>query len=325
MDYRDNNQFQGVLLVDKPADENSFASIAKLRRLLGIKRIGHCGTLDPFATGLLPVCIGRATSAVNYMQDFDKEYEVEISFGARTNTQDCEGTITEKVDLLAAGWDLFTLSEQVRYRGAQLVGELEQEPPMFSAIKVAGKPLHYYARKGQEIERKKRKVHIYNVKPLNYDRWRIHCSKGTYIRSWVDYLGTEVGCLAHARKLRRLKCGPLRVDDERCVDLEELFLIFNSFGRDPLKMRTYLCESGLLISPVEIFKEWQCYDLDNSQARRIVHGQAITVQTDALPTDIILLYQGQLLAFAKANFISDRECEIKAGRVLLSADEVKLA
>ncbi len=327
--FIDNQYFQGVILVDKPIGENSFASIAKLRRLLGIKRIGHCGTLDPFASGLLPICIGRATGAVNYMQNFGKSYRVEITFGARTNTQDCDGEVTDCINLLDRGWDIATLSDQARRCGEELVGDIEQEPPMFSAVKIAGKPLHYYARKGQEVERKRRRVQIYRADALNYDTWEIHCSKGTYIRSWVDTLGEKIGCFAHAKALRRMSCGPLSIEDSRCVDLEQLFEVFNGFDRDPVKMQMYLLEKGLVLSLAEVFKNYPQIALNKNLSRKLSHGQTITVpidciQTNSIDRDIIAVYHGQrLLAFAKISKVIDtQQIKVRAERVLLAADEV---
>ena len=152
----------GIVLIHKPRGMTSFGVVSRLRKLTGIRRIGHCGTLDPFAEGLLPVCIGRATAAVRYMDGYDKSYRVVVRFGSATDTMDPEGQVTnqyrwEKGELEQMSADGFSRLKEIV---AQLVGEHQQTPPMFSAVKVSGKPLYRYAREGLTIERKTRRIVI---------------------------------------------------------------------------------------------------------------------------------------------------------------------
>ncbi len=285
-------EYSGILLVDKPVGETSFASIAKLRKLLGIKRIGHCGTLDPFADGLLPICVGRATATVQFMTEFSKTYEVTLKLGESTNTQDCEGEVLERVDWreFCQNLDLtsgLSFEQYIAQHVASLTGELWQEPPMHSAVKVDGKPLYYYARQGQEIERAKRKIMIYSAEITDISlpllTVRIHCSKGTYIRSWCDQLGRKLGCFAHAITLRRLACGGLSLSDKRCVQLEELFAVFEQFDREREKMKNYLRTHLLKVR--EVFKEQNTLELSTRQAKSLCHGQPVRLRSDQITSD----------------------------------------
>jgi tRNA pseudouridine55 synthase len=207
----------GILLVLKPPGMTSFDVIAWLRGITGIKKIGHAGTLDPAAVGLLPVCIGKATKTIGWLQDFDKSYRA----GIITNTQDQEGEILQrnKVELdkgeLLQTFDLF-------------IGEYEQLPPMHSAIKVNGKRLYELARQGVELHRKKRKVHISKLTLIDakLDRenpvvlFDVSCSKGTYIRTLCADIGQKIGCGAYMSFLIRTGVGPFSI--EKALTLEEI-------------------------------------------------------------------------------------------------------
>ena len=202
----------GILLIDKPAGLTSHAVVARLRKILDIKRIGHAGTLDPAATGLLVILVGSATKLFPYLSDLDKEYEGEVTIGVSTDTLDAEGNITAVKEVegeIAADEALISL-----------LGEREQAPPMFSAIKSAGKKLYELARKGIEIERRPRAIAVYDLKrisPVVYENGRARfsfytrVSKGTYIRTLSAEIGEKLGFPAHLSALRRLSVGSFSV------------------------------------------------------------------------------------------------------------------
>lgn len=196
----------GFILIDKPVGPTSFGIIARLRRITGIKKIGHAGTLDPAASGLLLCAIGReATREINRFVKMDKVYEAEIKLGAVSDTLDREGNISAEYSGKALG------KKEVQKAVRSFLGRQEQLPPMFSARKVGGKKLYELARQGIEIERPKNSIKIYKVKILKY-RWpdlkiSVDCSSGTYIRTIADDLGKKLGCGAYLAGLRRTRLG----------------------------------------------------------------------------------------------------------------------
>jgi tRNA pseudouridine55 synthase len=200
-----------MLLVDKPAGWTSFDVVAKLRGVLGVRKVGHAGTLDPMATGLLIVCTGARTKEMESFIGLDKEYDVEMTIGARTESFDAATPVLERRDISAI---TFADVEAV-LRG--LVGPQQQIPPMWSAVKVRGKALYRYARKGQTVERVTREIVIRSIEPGLMDlprvRFRLTCSKGTYVRSLVNTAGERLGCGAYVTALRRTRIGPYRIED----------------------------------------------------------------------------------------------------------------
>ncbi|MBU0674059.1 MAG: tRNA pseudouridine(55) synthase TruB [Proteobacteria bacterium] len=202
----------GVYLVDKPVGPSSFRMVQLVRRAIGIKKTGHAGTLDPFASGLLVICAGRpATKLISSLMGGPKEYEATVSLGVETDTQDTEGrvTATRPVEQFSR--------ETIETCLAGFVGEIAQTPPLYSALKHGGKPLYYYARKGIEIERQPRPVVIYGLECIDLGpTWftiRVRCGKGTYIRTLAADLGTALGCGAHLNSLRRTRSGFFSVDE----------------------------------------------------------------------------------------------------------------
>lgn len=201
----------GILIVDKPSDWTSHDVVGKLRGLLRERRIGHGGTLDPMATGVLPIFVGRATRAVEFCEAYDKEYIAALRLGLVTNTQDITGEILAR-RAVAVGPDAL---------GAVLprfTGEIDQLPPMYSAIKIGGKRLYELARKGVEVERKKRPIIIHELALLgraaNGDyRLRVRCSKGTYIRTLCHDIGAALGCGGVMSALTRTRVGPFHLED----------------------------------------------------------------------------------------------------------------
>jgi len=195
----------GAILIDKPAGPTSHDVVDAIRRQFGIKKVGHCGTLDPNATGLLIIVLGRGTKLSEKLMGDDKLYEGTVKFGEATDSYDADGEITETKPVSP-----LTL-EQLNEAAATFIGDLMQTPPMVSAIKIKGVPLYKLARKGIEVEREPRLVHIYNFRFITYEpplgQFCIGCTKGTYVRSIAHELGQKLGCGAHLAALRRIASG----------------------------------------------------------------------------------------------------------------------
>ena len=200
----------GFFNIMKPPGMTSAAVVAVMRRLTGEKRVGHAGTLDPEAAGVLPVMAGKAARLFDYLVDKEKEYEAVCAFGSSTDTQDATGTVLET-------GNCYPDIETVREKAQELVGDIIQRPSMYSAIKVGGKPLYVRARKGETVEVPERTVTIYGIdvigeEPDHAVRIRVRCGKGTYIRTLCDDLGKKCGCPAHMRSLVRTKSGAFTID-----------------------------------------------------------------------------------------------------------------
>jgi tRNA pseudouridine55 synthase len=212
----------GILVIEKASGLTSHDVVAKVRRLLKIKRVGHTGTLDPKVTGVLPVCLGKGTRMVEYLQELPKEYEAQLTIGTSTDTEDQTGIPVERKEVsgLAA-----TRIQQVLNSFA---GQIEQVPPMYSAVKINGKRLYQLAREGKEVERKPRAVTIYEIEMLDANvaivqptvNFRVRCSKGTYIRTLCVDIGKALGYPAHMSHLIRTATGPFQRKD--AVTLQEL-------------------------------------------------------------------------------------------------------
>lgn len=201
----------GLLLIDKPFGPSSHDVVGDIRRKFGFKKVGHGGTLDPYATGLLLILIGRGTSLSNQVMGCDKRYEGEILVGTETNTQDLEGEVVSELP-----YDLVTV-ERMREEAGKLTGDIYQVPPMASAIKKDGVPLYKLARKGETVERDPRLVHVYKFSITGYEapvgRFDIVCGKGTYIRTLCHDLGQALGCGACMKSLRRTRCGAFPIEE----------------------------------------------------------------------------------------------------------------
>ncbi|MBT8043695.1 MAG: tRNA pseudouridine(55) synthase TruB [Verrucomicrobiae bacterium] len=208
----------GVLLVDKEPDMTSHDAVAICRRQLKFKKIGHCGTLDPMATGLLMLVIGRATKIQDLLMSEDKEYKGTLTLGATTNSQDKEGEILEEKEVPP-----FT-NEEIDNAFSQYVGQFEQIPPMVSAIKKDGIPLYKLARKGKEVKRDPRPVYVtdYTIDRIALPEvdFTVNCSKGFYVRTYAHDIGQDLGCGAHLSALRRTRSGKFTVD--RAMTASEL-------------------------------------------------------------------------------------------------------
>jgi tRNA pseudouridine55 synthase len=204
-----------VLLVDKPRGWTSFDVVNKIRRGLRVRRAGHAGTLDPLATGLLIVCTGRRTRDVQQYMGLEKEYDAELELGATTPSYDAETEVSERKSIAGI------TEERVREVMRQFVGPQQQMPPLWSAVKVQGRRLYDYARKGEQVERQPREITISSITPegisLPRVRFTVVCSKGTYIRTLVHDVGERLGCGAYLTSLRRTRIGQYSIRDALTV------------------------------------------------------------------------------------------------------------
>ena len=263
----DNKSLFGFLNIYKPVGMTSHDVVSVLRRVTKIKQIGHTGTLDPFAEGVLTICIGKATRLIEYLQD-DKEYLATVQFGAATNTFDLDG---EKVFTS----DKKVSRDDIKEGLKSFEGEILQLPPIFSAIKVKGKKLYEYARKGEEVEIQPRKVVIENIELKNFDeelqqaQILLKCSKGTYIRSIANDLGKNLGCGGYLIKLIRTQAGKFRV--ENSVQLDGIDVESN------------------LINPLDILNLPKIA-VDNDDLARIKNGMPIYKTCDKIGNFVSLIY-----------------------------------
>ena len=278
----------GLLIVDKPAGMTSHDVVRRLRRLCRTRRVGHSGTLDPMATGVLLVAVGDGTRAVQFLVEGDKTYRATLRFGAETTTQDAEGEITlerpwnhlEEADVLAAC--------------KEMVGELQQVPPMYSAIKVKGVALHRLARQGLEVERAPRTVHI---KRLDVERlempelsFEVECSKGTYVRTLCHDIGQRLGTAAHLNSLRRIRSGSFSIEEAVSLDWLE------TADDDAI--------AGKMLPLASALRDYPCCEVSAEGAGKLRHGIPPQVSHLIGPIDfeegdkVLLTFNGQALSMA---------------------------
>ncbi len=250
----------GLLLIDKSAGMTSHDVVYRVRRALGTKKVGHAGTLDPLATGLLVVAVGPATRFLRYIELEPKEYLFSATFGRETTTYDAEGGVVSESPVP------HDIEARIRTTLIQFLGDIQQLPPMYSAVKKDGKPLYAYARKGEDVEREPRDVTVYSLELLSVEGNEAHlkcvCSGGTYVRSIAHDLGQLLGCGAYASKLRRTGVGRFRVEDG--VSPEDATV------RDILPMAT-------AIEPMPLIR------LTDGQLRLVQHGNFLRV--DSAPSE----------------------------------------
>ena len=269
----------GIVIIDKPQDWTSQDVTARLRRVYQTRRIGHGGTLDPMATGVLPVFVGRATRAVEFFEHAEKTYETVLQLGITTDTEDITGQVLTRQPVCVT-------EEQVRKALDAFRGEIQQVPPMYSALKVNGQKLYDLARKGQQVERKPRPVTIHELDLLEFSgqqlRLRVRCSKGTYIRTLCKDIGQALGCGGTMAALRRVQAGRYTID--QAVPLDELLA-----SDQP--------QQWLL--PVDsLFAQYPQVVLTANQEKRCRNGNAFSIQ---LPPDTYRAYsqEGEFLMLAK--------------------------
>lgn len=240
----------GIILLDKPKGFSSNAALQKVRWLLNAEKAGHTGSLDPLATGVLPLCFGEATKFSQYLLDADKGYETLMQLGVTTTTADAEGEVLERRPVTVGRADIEAVLPRFR-------GEISQIPPMYSALKRDGQPLYKLARAGEVVEREPRSVTIARLELLDCEaeqaRLAVDCSKGTYIRTLVEDIGQLLGCGAHVAELRRTKAGPF--DLTRTVTLEELERVHGEGGNEAVDQFLLPADSGLQHWPLLQFSE----------------------------------------------------------------------
>lgn len=254
-------ELSGVVVLDKPSGPTSFDVVRRVKGLFKTRRCGHTGTLDPTATGVLPICIGDATKIASYIAEGEKEYDAVVRFGESTDTQDAAGRTVETRPL-----DDLT-EERVQKELSSFVGLVEQTPPMYSARKVDGRRLYELARAGEEVEREARQVHIDEAR-LTFFRPPdagifVRCSKGTYLRTLAHDLGQRLGCGAHLKRLQRVRVGPFSLEDS--VRLETLMTAAKD---DRAQLERYLLPMSRALSELAELQ------LDVQLARRVAHGHA---------------------------------------------------
>ncbi len=253
----------GIVIVDKPQNWTSQDVTARLRRVFQTRRIGHGGTLDPMATGVLPVFVGRATRAVEFFEHADKRYEATLRLGLLTDTEDIWGQTLEQRPVSLT-------REALLAALPRFVGDLQQIPPMYSAIKVDGRKLYDLARSGREVERAPRQITIFSLELLAFDgtdaRLAIHCSKGTYIRTLCKDIGLALGCGGCMAALRRVSAGAYAIGD--AIPLEALL----AASEDGQNMESYL-------HPVDsLFTDRPAITLTENQEKRCRNGNAFTLK-----------------------------------------------
>lgn len=252
----------GLLLVDKPRGPSSHDVVARVRRISGEARIGHTGTLDPLASGLLVLCLGRATRLSEYLLGHDKRYLAQVQLGQSTTTYDAEGPITLERPVLATHADVAAALQT-------FLGTIRQAPPAYSAVKVGGQPAYKLARSGRPADLAARPVTIYTIELIEYVSPRatmlVHCSAGTYIRSLAHDLGQLLGCGAHLADLKRTAAGPFLLTDAHTVDHLD---------------REFTAGAGAqLLQPADAgLQMWPKLDLDSAAAARVMHGQTVAAE-----------------------------------------------
>ena len=252
----------GVVVLDKPRGMSSNEAVQRVKRLFGARKVGHTGSLDPLATGVLPLCLGEATKFSQYLLTSDKTYVATLRLGVSTDSGDADGTVLQEREVGAMS--------RARIEAAldAFRGEIEQVPSMFSAIKHQGQPLYKLARQGIEIEREARPVTIYRNEIVDFEDDRlvleVHCSKGTYVRTIAHDLGEALGCGAHVEALRRTTAGPYREDD--LVTFDELSRMADLGKLD-----------GLLQSVATTVGQWPPVELAGAPAFYIKQGQPVLV------------------------------------------------
>ncbi|MEJ5864560.1 tRNA pseudouridine(55) synthase TruB [Pseudomonas farsensis] len=252
----------GIILLDKPLGFTSNAALQKVRWLLNAEKAGHTGSLDPLATGVLPLCFGEATKFSQYLLDSDKGYETVMQMGQTTTTGDAEGEVLKSREVTVGRADIEAVIPRFR-------GEIQQIPPMYSALKRDGQPLYKLARAGEVVEREARSVTIGRLELLECESTRarlsVGCSKGTYIRTLVEDMGEALGCGAYVAELRRTQAGPFEL--AQTVTLEALEQAHAEGGNEALDRFLMPSDSGLL--------DWPLVQLSEHSSFYWLHGQAV--------------------------------------------------
>lgn len=248
----------GIIVINKEKEYTSHDVVAKLKKKLNISKVGHTGTLDPNATGVLPILIGKGTKFSKYLINHDKIYEVELELGKKTDTADIEGKVIEEKNV-----DEKYIKENLLQVLESFVGKQEQIPPMYSAIKKNGKKLYEYARAGEKVEKEPRKIEIYKIDLNKYDKniisFVVSCSKGTYIRSLCEDIAEKLNTVGYMKNLKRLQVGKFNIKDAVYIDDIDLKNV-----------------NEHLITLEEILKETPCINLGEKKLKLFLNGVQLT-------------------------------------------------
>ena len=265
----------GIIIINKTKGCTSHDVVYKIKKMLN-KKVGHTGTLDPMAEGVLPILIGKGTQLSKYLINHDKKYIVELQLGIKTDTADSEGKIIEEKTVNKTKLSKENITNVLQ----TFIGKQEQIPPIYSAIKVNGKKLYEYARKGQEVELKPRQIEIYDIKLIDYSmdekqiKFEVFCGKGTYIRSLCEDIATKFETVGYMKSLKRTQVGNFKIDNS--ITIEELKnLIENNKNidiDDILKNK--------IITVEEIFKKFQSINLDEKKLEMFLNGVMLTQNLD---------------------------------------------
>jgi len=253
----------GILLINKPKGCTSFYVVDQIKNISGQKKVGHTGTLDPLASGVLPLCLGESTKASQFIMEGEKTYLVHARLGQRTDTFDAEGKVIEE----GKRDPMDVTDKEIQKNLLKFTGNIVQLPPAFSAVKTHGKPLYEYARKGIEVERKPRSISIKNIEFISYKapilEFKMQCSKGTYVRSVVDDLGVGLGTFAYVSDLCRLKTGSFDISE--CLSFSSI---------DEITKEVVACK---LLTLEEVIKKMLVsIEVDEPLARKIAHGYQLS-------------------------------------------------
>ncbi len=287
-----------IISLNKPKDITSQAAVTKVKKIFNVKKAGHTGTLDPMATGLMLICINKATRLAPYFSNQDKEYEAVMKLGETTDTQDAYGNVLSKSDSIDVSKELISAAIE------SFKGTITQMPPMYSALKHKGKSLYKYAREGIEIERKSREIIIYNIELLEINlpfvKFKTSCSKGTYIRTLCNDIGEKLGTGAHLSALERTSVGRYRIEES--LTFEELSSISQG---DQIEKGIYTMDEALSWMPQ--------FEINGSLLMSVMHGNPIKVNLRTKLSDELKLAAGirikspggDLLAIGSYDPVSD--------------------
>lgn len=274
--------------MDKPAGMGSTQVVGQVRHLLNAAKAGHCGTLDPFATGVLPIAVGEATKLVPYVTDGEKEYQFVLKFGATTDTLDCDGKIIQEGEKIPS-------AAEVEAVLPQFIGEISQIPPAYSAIKIAGERAYDLVRKGQDVQIPERQIQIYELEMLDMPtgdsvRCRVRCSKGTYVRTLGADIAKRLGTIGYLSELRRTKCGNF--------DLRQKILLEN------LKNIEYVSNRQKVLLPViTCLRDIAVIAVTEADATKLKCGQSLSPKsyeaTNFMGQEVAAVYNNQLVAMVR--------------------------
>lgn len=293
MKHKKGEEVNGWLVIDKPRDMGSTDVVNFTRRLFNAKKNGHCGTLDPFATGLLPIAFGEATKLIPYVTDGRKEYEFIVQWGEATASGDTESEIVAKSDKIPNREEILAIIPE-------FIGVIEQTPPVYSAIKIDGQRAYDLARRGEEVVMPSRLIEIYALELLeelseNRASFRVECSKGTYIRTLGQDIALKLNTVGHLRELRRTKCGNFGLEDKILLESLKNIVYFEELKKFLLPIETSLRDIAVIA-------------VSEADASKLKLGQSVSPRSydikDLLEQDVVAKYNESLVAIVR---ISDRK------------------